>query len=246
MQIKRFFINKLALNVGERHELVKEDYNYIVVVTRARVGDSIIIANNTGYDFLCIIKEITKNTVTIEIKEKLQNNKEAKLNLTVCQALVKGDKFELITQKITELGAAELIPFTSTFTVVKENTNKTERLNKIAEQASAQCGRAKTLKIAEITTLKNLSKLLSNYDLVLLAYEQNKNSLKEVLQNSHSAKSVAIIIGSEGGFSKEEVDYLEKELKNLKTVSLGARILRAETAAIALSAAVMYERGEMS
>ena len=245
MQIKRFFISNLKLEIDNSYNLVKEDYNYIVNVMRQKLGDQILLANNTGYDFLCDITNITKNSITISVLNKTKNASESKIHLTVCQALVKGDKFELIAQKITELGAKELIPFTSTFTIVKDNTQKIDRLIRITGQASSQCGRAKMLNINTITSLKELPKLLNDYDLVLLAYENEKNSLKSILQNTKNASKIAIIIGSEGGFSPQEIDFLESNLSNLKTVSLGARILRAETASIALTATVMYEMGEM-
>jgi len=246
MQLKRFFIKDLGLELSKTYELKQEDYNYIVNVMRLRLNDTLSIANNTGYDFLCQIVSITKNGITIKVLEKEENLSESKVNVTVCQALVKGDKFEFITQKIVELGVNTLIPFTSTFTIVKDNTQKTERLNKIAEQASSQCGRSKTLNITEIVSIKDLPKLLNSYDLVLLAYEKANFSLQTVLKNSKNCKNIAIIVGSEGGFSESEVTYLEKELKNLKTVSLGLRILRSETASIVLTSAVMYEMGELS
>lgn len=145
-----------------------------------------------------------------------------------------------------ELGLTGLIPFTSSFTVVKDNTQKTDRLLKIATQASSQCGRSKTLNISEITTLKNLPNALKEFDLVLLAYEKGGNSLKTTLKECKTAKKIAYIVGSEGGFSEAEVDYLKNALPNLKVVSLGSRILRAETASVTLASVIMYELGELS
>jgi 16S rRNA (uracil1498-N3)-methyltransferase len=246
MKVKRFFISNLPLEVKETVQLTKEDYNYIVNVIRLKEGDNLILTNNTGYDFLCSILEINKKNVTIKVQEKTVNNNETNINLTVCQALVKKDNLELITQKITELGAKTLIPFTSQFTTVKQNTNKANRLQKIANSASSQCNRSKTLHVSSLTTLKNLPEKLINYDLVILAYEKQKSSLSEVLINNKNAKNIAIIIGSEGGFSKEEVELLKTKIKNLKVVGLGNRILRAETASISLTSIIMYQTGELS
>jgi len=244
--MKRFFINNIILQKNSTYELTKDEYNYIVNVMRLRQGDEIVLNNNTEYDFFCVIKEVQKNKLVIEVKQEVKNKNEPKINLTVCQALVKGDKFELITQKIVELGANALIPFTSTFTVVKDNTQKTERLQKIAEQASSQCGRSKTLQIEEIVSIKNLPSLLKEYDLVLLAYENDTTSLSKTLTEYKTAKNIALIVGSEGGFSVDEVEFLKANVKNIKTVSLGSRILRAETASIALTTVIMYELGELS
>ena len=243
---KRFFIKDLILEIDKNYKLIDENYNYIVKVIRQKAGDKIIIANNSGYDFLCQITEVNKNNLTIEVLNKTLNKLEAKVNLTVCQALVKGDKFELILQKITELGATKLIPFNSQFTVVKANENKKERLEKIAIGATRQCGRTKMLNIEEVLTFKNLVNELKEYDLVLLAYEKATNSLKETLTQANSLKNIAIIIGSEGGFSIEEVEFLQSNLTNLKTISMGKRILRADTASIVLTSLVMSELGKLS
>ncbi len=244
MKFKRFFVKNIPLQVGTSYELGRDHYNYMINVIRLKQNGQLILCNNTGYDFLCSLEEIEKNKVIIKVLEKNINKKEARVNLTVCQALVKNDKFELIAQKITELGASGLIGFESKFTAVKAKTNKLDRLEKITENASRQCGRANTLKINKVVKIDVLPELLKGYDLVLLAYENNKNSLKEVLKNK-TPKNIAIIIGSEGGFTNEEALVLEKEIKNLKTVSLGKRILRAETASIALAGIVMYELGEI-
>ena len=246
MELKRFFIHNLDLEEDNTYELGKDDYNYMVNVMRLKKSNNILINNNTEYDFLCEITEVNKNKIQIKVLEQTKNKKEASVKVTVCQALVKNDKLELITQKITELGATKLIPFSSQFTVVKEHTQKTERLNKIAEQASSQCGRSKTLEISSIEKLKELPNLLKNYDLVLLAYEKSEDSLKNAFDSVKTAKDIAIIIGSEGGFSEEEVTNLKQSLPNLKVVSLGSRILRAETASIVLTSIVMYEMGELS
>ena len=213
---------------------------------RLKERANIIINNNTEYDFYCEITKINKKQLELFVISKKENKKEASVNLTLCQALVKAEKIELITQKIVELGVNKLVPFTSEFTVVKNKTKKLERLNKISEQASSQCGRSKTLKILPITSLKNLPQIIKEYDLIILAYEKASQSLKKVFNSMLNLKNVAIIVGSEGGFSESEVKYLQNEMPNLKVVSLGSRILRAETAAITLSALIMYELGELS
>jgi 16S rRNA (uracil1498-N3)-methyltransferase len=246
MELKRFFIDNLDLKENNTYELGKDEHNYMINVMRLKVQDKFVLNNNTMFDFFCSIQEIGKNKLTIFVEKQVKNENEPNCNVTLCQALVKGDKFEFITQKIVELGVTKLIPFTSAYTVVKEHTHKTARLQKIAEQASSQCGRSKTLSIADITSINKLPSVLTECDLVLLAYEKETNSLSKVLKESNHTKNIALIVGSEGGFREDEVAFLEKNITNLKTVGLGRRILRAETASIVLSAITMYEQGELN
>lgn len=245
MELKRFFINGLDLKEGNSYKLEKEYYNYMINVIRLKLKDEVIVCNNSGLDFLCKLELLEKNEVTIKVIKATKNLKEAEIKVTLFQALVKNDKLELILQKITELGLVVLQPFSSKFTVVKKLTKKLDRLDKIAENASRQCGRAKMVKIESSLDIKQLPELLNSYDCSILAYEKGGINLKKAFENK-SSNNLAIIIGSEGGFSQEEIDELKQKVKNLYVVGLGNRILRAETASIALSAICMHELGELN
>ena len=158
----------------------------------------------------------------------------------------KADKLELIIQKTTELGVSTVVPVVTERTVVKfdekDINKKVERWNKIAQEAGKQSGRQKIPVVEKPIKLKNLIENISKYDILLLPYECEKEmTLKAVLRNlKEKCKNVAIFIGPEGGFSEEEVRLLSK-LENVKTVTLGPRILRTETAGIATVAMVLYE-----
>ena len=188
-----------------------------------------------GKDYFCEILNINKNAVECKI-EKIENNlADAKVDICVYQAMLKADKLELITQKITEIGIKELNLFESEFCVakLKDNNNKIERLNKITLESSKQCGRSIPLKIDTKPNFKSMLESLKNYDLVLFAYEGQR--VNKITQIQGDYNKIAIIIGSEGGFSDNEYNEL-MQLKNVQCVTLGNRILRAETACIVASA----------
>ena len=218
-----------------------EEFNHIVNVLRKKQGDEICVIDGSGTDYICIINEINKKNLSLKIVDMKDCESETKCNVTVFQALVKGDKFELIIQKLTELGVKKLVPFSSNFCQVKSNTTRLDRLEKISIEALKQCGRAKKLEIDEIVDFKDMINKLKEYDKVIFAYENATDNLSQELLkvNGNLSENVAIIVGSEGGFSKEEAEELSK-LNNLCKVSLGKRILRAETASIALTSVVMF------
>ena len=233
--MKRFYVER-ELNIGD--ELVLEDdlYNQIINVLRMNKGDEFVLFNGTEYDFVCVISDILKKKLVINVKNSEINTANPKINITLFQALVKGEKFELITQKITEIGISNLVPFTSTFCDVKENTTKINRLPKITIEACKQCGRSVPVNINEVVKFDKMCEMLKSYDLVVFAYEKAENPLKiEPIKE----KNIAIIVGSEGGFSQEETKKL-CALNNVQMISLCSTILKAETAAITLSSTIKF------
>lgn len=239
---RRFYVNK-ELEVGQTLVFEQEDFNHIINVLRFKVGEQLVICNGSEYEFIARLQNVEKRKCEFMIIEKNINNMEAKTQVDVFQALVKGEKFEFIAQKLTELGINAIIPFSSKFVQVKENTTRLNRLEKISIEAVKQCGRAKPLKIEEIKTFSQSLKMLEEYDIVLFAYEHCNQNFDYSLLKDYNGKKVAIVIGSEGGFSEDEENQL-LQLKNIKEVSLGKRILRAETATIALSSVVMCALNE--
>lgn len=222
-----------------------DEFNHIANVLRYKVGDNISVIDGSGTDYDCKITQINKKNLVLVVEGLKDCNAEAKTNVTVFQALVKGDKFEVIIQKLTELGIKKLVPFHSEFCQVKPNTTRLDRLEKISIEALKQCGRAKKVEIENILSFDKMIESLKDYDTIIFAYENATLSLARdmFLTNNKVSKNVAIIVGSEGGFSKAEVDKLTK-LNNVKMVTMGNRILRAETASIALTSVVMYLLGE--
>ena len=161
--------------------------------------------------------------------------------MTLFQALPKGDKLDIIIQKCVELGVEDIIPFKSRFT--NESKYNVNRARRIALEACKQCGRARKANVGELVDFEEMIERLSYYDVVILPYENAKvGSMRDVV-GLGEGKKIALIIGSEGGFSSDEVKLAEE--KNAQVISLGKRILRCETAAIIASALIMYELGDL-
>lgn len=211
-----------------------EDLMHLAVL-RCEIGEQIICYANDEFEYLCEIKNISKKVAVCEIINKKECEGNPKCNITMFQGLPKQDKLDFITQKLTELGASSLIPFESNFTIAKPNSNKLDRLNKITLEACKQCGRSVPLKIENAIKFNEMLERLKDYDLVLFANETNKQITKIDFSN---AKNIAIIVGSEGGFSPEEIE----KLKNIKVTEfgLGSRILRCETASVMSCGLVSY------
>ena len=145
-------------------------------------------------------------------------------------------------QKCTELGVTKIVPFVSNFTTVKQSDNKQERLMRVAIEACKQSGRAVVPEITAILTFNQVLAQLKEYEQIIVAFEQETAPAKDVISKLTKTKKVALIVGSEGGFSKNEVEQFIK--LGAKSICMGKNILRAETASVALLSAVLYELGE--
>lgn len=233
---RRFVTDDYSIN-GDIIEIYGEEARHIEVLRHKL--DDIIEVNNRN----CKIINIEKNRITCEmfgneIKRGLPN-----VDITLYQALLKSDKMEYVIQKSVELGISKIIPFESKNIVVKlkdnEKDKKTDRWNKISKEATKQCGRTDEVKVENVMNFNQMLKSLEEYSSIILAYENEEQPLKEALKSIDTQK-IAVIIGAEGGFNVEEV---EKILENQKaiSVSLGSRILRAETASLNLISILGYE-----
>lgn len=246
---KRFFVEKDKIS-DKFITLDNDEHMHLSKVLRLRVGDTVECFYN-GSDILeCVIKEITKNSSVLEIVSSKPCVQNPNLSVSLFQALPKLDKLELITQKLTELGVSEIIPFASKFCIAKENANKIERLKKIVVSACKQCGRTKLVDVKDVLKFEKMLESLNQYDLVIFANECEKSkSLNEVMKEQkeclaqklqNNSLKVAYIVGSEGGFDKDEI---EKISQKAFSITLGNRILRAETAGIVLGGIICYELG---
>ena len=182
---------------------------------------------------------INKKNAEIHINSVQKSENEPKIQLTIYQALAKGDKLSLVMQKITEIGASNLVLFESDFCDVKSNTGKQDRLDSISVSASKQCGRATIVKTTGIFDIKQCANQIKNYDAFFVAYEaEDGQTLSNYLiKNKDNLKNIAIMIGAEGGFSEKEITTLKEN--GAKIVSLGNRILRTETASIVCAGLAM-------
>lgn len=223
MKYKRFFVSKEDLKEGV---LRGEEFNHAANVLRMKAGDFISLFCGDDFDTVAEIVAIKKNELTFRVNERVRNSANPRLHITLVQALAKGEKLEFIAQKATEIGASVLLPFYSEFCDVKPKTTRLDRLDKISIGACKQCGRSKPLDIRPIVSLLDID--LSEFDTVLFANECETS--KRLGETNLRDGKFAVIVGSEGGFSKSEIDMLMKQ--NAKSISLGKRILRTETAGI--------------
>lgn len=241
----KFFIENKDIIGNEI--IIKKDYNHIKNVLRKNLGDKLQICNKqTLENFMCEISKITDEEIKCNIIEKLDKNTESDLKITVIQGLPKQEKMELVIQKCVELGAYEFIPLEMRNCVVKlkekDKSKKVERWQKIAEVASKQSGRNIIPKVNQIWNINQLCNNIDSFDCVIVAYENEKNySIKEQIKNLKSKKisKIAIVIGPEGGIDIKEIEELKEA--GATVVTLGNRILRTETVAIALTSIIIYE-----
>lgn len=238
--MKRFFIKEPSETVV----LSDSEHNHLARVLRLRVGEEVILCCGDGYDYRYRIEQIEKNKSVLIQLDKVKNECEPKIRMTVYSALMKGDKPELAAQKLTELGVSEIVLMTTRYTVAQHSASRKERVERTCIEAAKQCGRADYPKVRQID-FSQIEGELGRYDAVLFPYEKaTGTSLSAYLDSLDHAsiRSVAVIVGSEGGFSDEEAARLER--CGVVPVTLGKRILRAETANIVVSAIVMNALGE--
>ena len=245
--MRKFFVSSNQI-VENEIKILGEDVNHIRNVLRLEKGEQIKICDkDLSKNYICEIFEISKEFINCKIIEETNLDAEGNVELTVFQGLPKADKMELIIQKCTELGASSFVPVEFSRSIVKLNERdsykKIERWQKIAEMAAKQSKRDLVPEIKNLININNLCTEIDNFDLVLLAFEnEDKNSLKNELlkiKNTKDKIKIAVIIGPEGGIEEKEVDVLKNS--GAKVVSLGKRILRTETAALCMASIIMYE-----
>lgn len=216
-----------------------DDSNHIYKVMRMKLGDKIEVLCEEKL-YICEIVNLDKN-VKVKIIEKRNDNNELPIKITICQSLVNEQKMDLILQKGTELGAYEFFPYSARNSVVKENgksDKKIVRWQRIVKEASEQSKRNIIPKVNNIININELINL--NYDLKLLcSVNEFTLNIKKVLEQSRKYDTIIIVIGPEGGFSKEEE---EKLIANgFISVSLGKTVFRTETASLVALSYLNYE-----
>ena len=239
----RFFINNDTI---ENNTLFVsgDDARHIARSMRMAVGDEITICAPDGTDYLCRLTKIRDELCECEIISAEAGKSEPPYSLTLFMAYPKGDKLETVIQKAVELGASEIVPFVSSRCIKRPDEKRSEarleRLNRIAEEAAKQCGRARLPRVSMPISFEEMLTAAKKFSLPLFCYEgEGAKSLRDVLENSPTPESVSVTVGSEGGFSPEEAESAGNA--GLITVNLGPRILRCETAPLYALAALSYK-----
>lgn len=247
--MQQYFIDKM-IQIGDTITLDKEQSHHIANVLRMREGEMIRLCDKHEQLFSAYIHFQAK-IVQAHVDAAIEDHTRNSVSITLAQGMIKGEKWDYFLQKSAELGVTEIIPFMSSRCVVKAKEDKIERKmerwRKILLEACEQCKRSSLVTLHEPATFANLPE--TGYDIKLIAYEDADHAsdrLCDVLKKHKTIQSIIVVVGSEGGFSKEEVECLEKQ--GYVRVSLGARILRAETAALSLLSNIAFfydmERGK--
>lgn len=232
----RFYFPK----INRSHpELIGAAHTHAAYALRLRVGDNITVFDGHGTEYVCKVKDIKKDGTSLEILDTVKNACEAKINVTLYMSVIKQDRFELAVQKITELGVNKVVPVYSAYSQRNIILNY-DRLNKIAISACEQCGRSIVPQIEQCIEFDELLECAANTNMIVPWEREHSGKLCDAIDKS--ADEIGIFVGPEGGITTDEIQRLLDV--GAKSVTLGARILRAETAAIATAAAVYYEMGE--
>ncbi len=227
--------------------LSDDESHHLMRVLRLTIGDEIAVFDGCGNEYLCRFVAVQGKQGILERFSALTDAVESPLALTLAQGLAKGEKFDFIVQKATELGVTRIVPLLSDYADVKLNPQQAEkrleRWQRISLEALKQCGRRKLVEISQPLTLSEV--LEANQKQPMLCFnERGGIGLQSALAQIVPQQPVSVLIGPEGGWSDAEIDLLNQH--HSQAVSLGRRILRTETAAIVALALLQYMLGDLS
>lgn len=237
--MRRFFCDNIA---GSTATITGDDAHHILRVLRMKTGDALSLCDGAGYEYAAAISSISADAVVCAIGERRISEVESPVQITLFQCLPKTGKMETIVQKCTELGVYAIVPVLSARCVSvpnkKDFEKKRERYARVALEAAKQSRRAMVPEVRPLVEIKKIDP--SAYGLFLVAYEdESARTLKQALHAADATKNVALLIGPEGGFEETEIARLSAA--GAVSVSLGRRILRTETAGMAMLAQTLYE-----
>ncbi len=243
----RFFVPQLY---AEEMNITGVDARHISKVLRMQPGDQLQIVSDDGVSALAEISGIDGESVTVHCLEKLAESHEPRVKLVLAQGLAKGEKMDFIIQKAVEMGAYSVVPVAMEHSVVRldgaKAAKKVERWQKIAEAAAKQSKRDIIPQVQPVQTMRELL-AGDTSETKIIAYEcEDRKSLKQALRDAQEKgplETLLLIIGPEGGISESELELAREA--GAVPVSLGRRILRAETAGLVAISAIFYETGDL-
>jgi len=240
----KFFVRQEQIE-GDLITLRGDDAFHISRALRMAKGERISVSDMQGTEYECELEAFLTDTVQARILSRRAADSEPPKKIYLYQALPKGDKLDTVIQKAVECGVYEIRPFESERCVVKSKgdaeVRKTERRNRIALEAAKQCGRGHVPTVCATVDFREAMVAACEADLCLFCYEgESEQSLKRVLlERGREAQSIAVVVGSEGGFSVSEADLAIQ--MGAASVSLGKRILRSETVASFVLGCLTYK-----
>ena len=220
------------------------DVNHIKNVIRLKPGNEIRVSNREDKDYICEITDISNEEVVAKIIDVDLSGTELKTKVYLFQGLPKGDKMETVIQKNVELGVYEIIPVAMKRSIVKLDAKKAEakvkRWNGISESAAKQSKRMIIPNVTKVMTYKEAIEYAKELDICLVPYENAKDMThtREIIESIKNESKVGIFIGPEGGFEEDEIE--SAIALGMETITLGKRILRTETAGMAIMAVIAY------
>lgn len=236
-----FFVSEEQIN-GENAYIEGSDVNHIANVLRMKPEEELLISVKGDWDYLCKIVDIETDRVNLKVLESMEQ-RELPVNITLLQGIPKSDKLEMIIQKAVELGVSEIIPVKTKRVVVKIDEKKVgtkvNRWNAIAESAAKQSKRSIIPKVYEPMSIDNALEIVKDFGVKLIPYENADgiDKTRKILDNMDKTKNIAVFIGPEGGFEESEVERIKNS--GFEVITLGKRILRTETAGLALLSNIM-------
>ena len=252
MTLHRFFIPPNQIH-QETATLSGDQARQIANVLRLGVGDHIYVLDNSGWRYEIKLQSVKSTQAAGSIVNKMPESGEPTAKLTLFQSLLKHDNFEWVLQKGTELGITSFVPIVTQRTIVRQQSikeNKLARWQRIITEAAEQSGRGRIPSLSPPLSFPTALSAANENDLSLIAWEnENEQHIKAVLTKStklpeNALSSTALFIGPEGGFAEDEIN--EAKAAGVFAVTLGPRILRAETAAIVAAALLQHEFGQLN
>ncbi len=238
-----FFVDKSNISNTTVTIDNQNDYNHAVRVLRLKRGEQIIVSDTDGIDYTCVVSDIEDAALKLTITEIAADNHELPARITLFQCIPKTEKMELIIQKAVELGVSDIVPVMSKNCVVRlddrKSASKTKRWQLIAENAAKQSKRSIIPKVHEPVSFRHAVEQCEQNEVRLIPYENEEGIVGtcEAIVSFLPGSSIGVIIGPEGGFDPLEVAMANRH--GIRSISLGKRILRAETAAIAVLSLIM-------
>ncbi len=242
----RFKIAKTEIE-NARAPLSQSEAAHALKVLRLKDGEKVQALDGEGGMWSACLRVTDAKNAYLELIEEISNS-EAPIDVTVYMGIPKGDKFEFLCQKLTELGVRRLVPVRMERSVAKieekEKEKKLARFKKIAQEAQKQCGRGMEMEVLDPISVKELEKRISEHELTLLLWEEAEGyRTRDAYREYPQSTDIALIIGPEGGISEKEANMVMEA--GAKCVTLGPRILRAETAAVTAASVIMSLWGDV-
>jgi len=241
----RYFVESPV--TGHAARLVAGEAHHLAHVMRAQVGDEVTLFDGSGAEFTARVERVGRADVELSIVSRQAVNREPRVPLTLGVALPKGDRQRWLAEKATELGVARLVPLLTEHGHVRATSAALEKLRRAVIEASKQCGRNRLMEIAPPQSLDEFLSAAGEPGARLIAHPSGMSCpqvLDESMPPRAEPQSVAVAIGPEGGFTRAEIDLAKS--RGWHVVDLGPRMLRVETAALALTSAIVQRLQAMS